>query len=98
LNHTHAIYFDPINRVWKGNRSELSIGSGDAGFSDNWNVYVFKPPVLQHNFFNSQPDSQQKFMIMLGVYHEMLGASGKQVTSMLSSGVPTSTVREWFMS
>jgi hypothetical protein len=97
LNHTHAIYYDPASDSWKANGNELSIGFTDTGFSTNWNVYISRPPVLQHDFFDSQPDSLQKGMRMLNVYHKMLGINCNQVTSMFENGVPSSTTHEWFL-
>jgi hypothetical protein len=98
LNHTHAIYFDPISKAWKANQSELMTGFSDAGFSTNWNVYIFKPPVLQHNYFQTQPDSKQTFMIMLDLYYKMLGIGSDKVTEMFSNGAPSSIVQDWFFS
>ena len=97
LNHTHAIYYDPVSNSWKANQSELLTGYTDTGFSHNWNVYIFKPPILQHNFFNSQPDSKQNFMIMLDIYHKMLGEQGDEVTSMFTEGVPSVTAHDWLL-
>jgi sarcosine oxidase delta subunit len=97
LNHTHAIYYDPSSDSWKGAQGELLIGFTDTGFSTNWNVYIARPPILQHNYFNSEPDSKQKFMIMLDIYYKMLGVDSDQITSMFTSGVPTSTTHDWFL-
>jgi hypothetical protein len=97
LNHTHVIYYDPASNTWKANQSELLMGFGDTGFSTNWNVYISRPPVLQHNYFNSQPDSKQNFMKMLDVYHKMLNVQSDEITNLFEIGVPSYTTHDWFL-
>jgi hypothetical protein len=98
LNHTHVVYYEPISKVWKANSNQIRVGSTNPAFSTNWNVYVFRPPVLQHNYFYSQYDNKQTYMIMLDLYYKMMGAASDRVTDMFSKGVPTSVVHEWFLS
>jgi len=90
-NHDHVVYYEPESQTWRCYYKQLNIGSGGT-----WNVYMFKPPVIQHNFFSSRKDSQQRWMNMLNVYYTTSG-SGTTLAKLLRDGAPTSEMKQWLL-
>lgn len=89
-NHTHVFYYEPSSKTWKSYGKQLSIG-----LSPNWNVYLFKVPVIQHNYYKYHRDNQQRYMKMLDLYHKILRSPGYEIKEMFLVGVPTSQMKEW---
>jgi hypothetical protein len=90
-NHDHIIYYEPATRTWTCYYEQLNIGSGGI-----WNVYIFRPPVIQRDFFASRQDSQQHWMNMLNVYYSLSG-SGYTLAELFREGVPTGQMKQWLL-
>jgi len=91
-NHDHVMYYDPATRTWKCYEEQLNIGR-----SGTWNVYLFAPPVIQHNYFVYRFDSQQAWMKMANVYYTMQGQAGESAADLFFKGVPTAEMRQWLL-
>lgn len=91
-NHTHVFYYEPALRTWKSYEQQLTIG---AQFECN--VYIFLPPIIQHNYYIYYQDNLQWYMKMLNLYHKILGVSGNEVKELFIKGVPTSEVKQWIL-
>lgn len=91
-NHDHIVYYDPATRTWKCYEKQLDIGR-----SGTWNVYLFTPPVLQHNYFVYRSDSQQTWERMANVYYTMQGLAGESTADLFLKGVPTAEVKQWLL-
>jgi hypothetical protein len=93
-NHEHIIYYEPVSKVWKAYPKQITIGEGTQ------NVYIFKPPIIFHNFFRYEMDNKKggEGLRMLNLYHKMLEMSENQVIKMFATeGVQTSTIKTWIV-
>jgi hypothetical protein len=91
-NHDHIVYYDPATRTWKCYEKQLNIGR-----TGTWNVYLFTPPVIQHNYFVYHSDSQQTWMKMANVYYTMQGLAGESTADLFLKGVPTAEMKQWLL-
>jgi len=89
-NHTHIFYYEPRSKTWKCYIRQISIGTASS-----CNIYLFEPPIIQHNYYISYQDSNQWFMKMLNMYHKIVGASGPEIKDLFITGVPTSKMKQW---
>lgn len=92
-NHDHVVYYDQATRSWKSYGKQLDIGR-----SGTWNVYFFTPPAIQRNYYNYLYDNQQTWMKMPSTYYTIQGSPGERTASLLSSGIPTSQMKERLLS
>lgn len=89
-NHDHVVYYEPVTRTWKCYEKQLRHGK-----SEKWNVYIFKPPVIQRNYFKYHLESQQSWMKMLNLYYTMQRSPGDRVAELFVKGIPTSQIKKW---
>lgn len=91
-NHDHIVYYDPPTRTWKCYEKQLDIGR-----SGTWNVYLFTPPVIQHNYFVYRSDTQQTWIRMPNVYYAMQGLAAESAADFFLKGVPTAEMKQWLL-
>lgn len=89
-NHDHVFYYEPVTRTWKCYEKQLR-----AGKSEKWNVYIFRPPVIQRNYFKYRHERYRSWMKMFNLYYTMEGSPGDQLADLFVKGIPTSQVKKW---
>jgi len=90
-NHTHIFYYEPKSKTWRCYAQQLNVGAT----SSNWNIYIFTPPVIQHNYYKYYQDTQQWYMKMLNLYYKIIGTLGSQIKETFTKGIPTSEIKQW---
>ena len=91
-NHDHVVYYEPTNGTWKCYVRQLNIGR-----SGTWNVYLFQPPVILHDYFVCHRDSQQTWMKMYDVYYVVNNVPAEQTAASFLKGIPTTEFKQWLL-
>jgi len=89
-SHEETIYYDPSANRWKPSRF--------GPVSSNMDVFIFRPPAIQTNFFEFFiPDRRgDNYMRIPNLYHKMIGIDGAEFGTKLKKGIPSSEIYDWF--
>jgi hypothetical protein len=88
--HTHVIYYDPLNRVWKADPSQL-----DIDVQNKFNLfYISTPKVSLKGFSESNRGSGLNFVFSKFTLNQ---TDVNGVRSMFLFGVPSSEMKQWLL-
>jgi len=95
-NHQHCIYFEPSSKLWKAYEKQVATYDSRERGQGVQNVYIFRPPVADPNYFKSEIDSNQSLK-MRNLYYRMLSISTDNIVKMFTTGVKTSQMKQWLL-
>jgi len=94
LEESHEVMF-----FYEGNQNKWFSESISNHLSDAMDVFIFRPPAIQLNYFNFYtphiyPGYEDRFLPNL--YRKIIDVNGNDLNSKLSAGISSSDVYSWF--
>jgi hypothetical protein len=102
---TQAIHYDPSGRIWKlyDRRLMDQLTSYDLVRFSKYDLYIFRPPVIQPGYFDRIQDSKAAEVDPIrrgevnNSFYPIFNISPEKLREMLVGGVQTSQMKQWLL-
>jgi len=97
VGHTHAVCFDPLSKMWRGSKGQLSVNRYATDLSNKVAMYLTKPPWNHSKILEWKADPFVPTYHMSRIYYSNLNITAQEVLDTFSKGATSALMRQWLL-